>query len=200
MTESYWYKLEQSEGFPRYGGVALTNQNGTLVGRRDIILLPQFDRLPNQSGLPIGHNCPAFDPYHVWGPDRGKRTCPMCAYGMGEGAMIWTRSVASDTLRQLARFWEGQLQQRGSRPLKAFIIYTNPDRKPASEVQRLLVNFAEQAGLREVAVLYVRSPDEKSTAFLYAINPAVTTTVLFYKRRKVVGKLINPTAFPPKFP
>jgi hypothetical protein len=91
-------------------------------------------------------------------------------------------------------FWEQQLRQRGSRPLKAFIIYTNPAQKPASEVRQLLADFARQAGLREVAVLYVRSPEEKSTAFLYAINPAVTTTILLYKRRKVVGKLIDPSA------
>ena len=200
VTDSYWYKVEQSEGFLRYGGVALTKKNDTLIGWRDVCLLPQFDRQSTQSGLPIGSDCPAFDPYHVWGPDRDKRTCPMCAYGMGEGVMIWTRSVASDTLRQLAMFWEEQLRQRGSRPLKAFIIYTNPNRKPAPEVRPLLENFARRAGLREMAVLYVRSPDEKSTAFLYAINPAVTTTVLHYERRKVVGKQINPTAFPPKFP
>lgn len=194
VTESYWYKVEQSEGFLRYGGVGLTNQNGILVGQRDIYLLPQFDRISNQSGLKIGSDCPAFDPYHVWGPDRDKRTCPMCAYGMGEGVMIWTRSLASDTLLKTAMFWEGQLRQRGSRPLKAFIIYTNPAQKTASEIRQLLADFARQAGLREVAVLYVRSPDEKSTAFLYAINPAVTTTILLYKRRKVVGKLIDSSA------
>lgn len=108
--------------------------------------------------------------------------------------MIWARSLASDTLRKTAMFWEQQLRQRGSRPLKAFIIYTNPDHKPASEVRQLLEDFARRAGLREVAVLYVRSPADKSTAFLYAINPAVATTVLLYKRRKVVGKLIDPSA------
>ena len=194
LTESYWYKVEQSEGFLRYGGVALTKQNGALIGRRDLVLLPQFDRLPNQSGLRIGSDCPAFDPYHVWGSDRNKRTCPMCAYGSGEGVMIWTRSMASDTLQTIATFWEQQLRRRGSRPMNAFIIYTNPDQKPASEVRQLLENFAARANLREVAVLYVGSPEEKSTAFLYAINPAVTTTVLLYKRRKVVGNVINPLA------
>jgi protocatechuate 3,4-dioxygenase, beta subunit len=193
LTESYWYQLEQSEGFPRYGGVALVNRNGLLVGRRDIQLLPRFDRVPTQSGLPVGADCPAFDPYHVWGPDRNKRTCPMCAYGLGEGVMIWTRSPASDTLRKTARFWEQQLRQRGSRPLNAFIIYTNPDHKSDQQVRHLLEMFATSAGLQEVAVLYVRSPDEKSTAFLYAINPSVTTTVLLYKRRKVVGKQIDPS-------
>ena len=192
LTDSYWYKLEQSEGFLRYGGVQLTTRNDTLTGHRDIRLLPQFDRRPAQSGLRVGDDCPAFDPVHVWGPDRGKRTCPMCAYGSGQGVMIWTSSVNSDTLRRMARFWETQLRERSNPALKAFIIYTNPDRKPAREVQRLLEQFAEETQLREVAVLAVPSPDAKSTAFLYQINPAITTTVLGYQRRKVIFNVVNP--------
>ncbi len=194
LTESYWYKLEQSDGFLRYGGVRLTALNDTLVGQRDIHLLPQFDRNSAQSGLNVGQDCPAFDPWHVWGPDRGKRTCPMCAYGKGQGVMIWTRSVSSDTLTRMARFWETQLKKPGAGTLKAFIIYTNPDRKPASEVRQLLAHFAQRANLREVAVLYVPSPDDKSTSFLYNINPTVTTTVIGYRQRRVVSKFINPPA------
>ena len=214
VTDAYWYQTETAEGFLRYGGVTLTNQNDTLIGQRDIHLLPQYDRVPAQSGLLIGDNCPAFDPRHVWGSDRGKRTCPMCAYGQGRGVLIWTRSVSSDTIRQMAQFWEKQLQKKVVRhpgveppsvgppsigppsvgPLKAFIIYTNPDRKPAQEVQALLEQFAKKAGLQQVAVLYVPSPDDKSTAFLYNINPAVSMTVLGYNKRRVVSKFINPLA------
>lgn len=194
LTDSYWYKLEQSEGFLRYDGVALTNVQDTLVGRRDIYLLPQFDRKATQSGLRVGQMCPAFDPWHVWGPDKGKRTCPMCAYGNGQGVLIWTNSVTSDTLLRMARFWETQLRKPGSKPLKAFIIYTNPDHKPASAVRQLLENVARRANLREVAVLYVPSPDHKSTSFLYNINPAVTTTVLGYRKRQVIYKTVNPSA------
>lgn len=194
VTDSYWYQTETAEGFLRYGGVALTNRNDTLTGQRDIRLLPQYDRVPAQSGLLIGDNCPAFDPRHVWGPDRGKRTCPMCAYGQVKGVMIWTHSLSSDTIRQMAQFWETELQKPSAGPIKAFIIYTNPDRRPAQEVQSLLERFARGAGLEKVAVLYVPSPDDKSTAFLYNINPAVSITVLGYNKRRVVSKFINPLA------
>ncbi|SHI63449.1 protocatechuate 3,4-dioxygenase beta subunit [Hymenobacter daecheongensis DSM 21074] len=194
LTESYWAKLEQSDGFPRYGGVALTLHQDTLVGQRDIRLLPQFDRRPTQSGLLVGQECPSFQPWHVWGPDEGKRTCPMCAYGSGEGVLIWTRSVTSDTLRRMARYWESQLQRRGPRPLRAFIIYTNPERKPAAAVRQLLERFARQARLREVAVVYVPAPDDNESAFLYSINPAVTITVLGYKQRQIVSRFIDPAA------
>lgn len=198
VTDSYWAKTETNEGFLRYGGVALTARKDTLTGHRDIRLLPQYDRVPGESGLLVGDNCPAFDPVHVWGPDRHKQTCPMCAYGRGRGVLIWTRSVSSDTLRRMARFWETQLQAEGKSPggapLKAFIIWTNPDRKPAQEVEQLLETFATENGLAKVAVLYVPSPDDRSTAFLYSINPAVTMTVLGYKKREVVSRFIDPPA------
>ena len=199
VTESYWYKTEISEGFLRYGGVPLTNRHDTLVGHRDIRLLPQYDRKPAQSGLLVGDECPAFDPAHVWGPDRGKRTCPMCAYGRGKGVMIWTKSVSSDTLRRIAQFWEAELQKPtaglpGAGPLNAFIIYTNPDRKPARDVEQMLETFANEAGLHKVAVLYVPSPTDRKTALLYNVNPAVAITILGYKHRRVVSKFIDPSA------
>ncbi len=204
VTDSYWYKTETQEGFLRYGGVALMSRNDTLVGHRDIQLLPQYDRAGMESGLSVGAECPAFDPVHVWGPDRGKQTCPMCRYGRGRGVMIWTRSITSDTLRQMARFWETQLQKSASGPaessasdpLKAFIIYTNPEKRPVAEVQQLLEKFATASGLQNVSVLYVPSPDDRSTAFLYAVNPAVTTTVLGYNKRRVVSRFIDPAATP----
>lgn len=190
LTESYWYQVEQHEGFLRYGGVRLTNEHGTLVGRRNIYLLAQYDRQPAQSGLRVGDDCPAFDPQHVWGPDRGKRTCPMCAYGRGEGVMVWTTDVTSEAALQTARLLEAESQKRGA-PFKAFIIYTNPDRRPASDVRQRLEAFARQAGLHDVSVLYVPSPDHKSTAFLYNIHPGATTTVLIYKQRRVIDKAVD---------
>jgi len=42
-----------------------------------------------KSGLAIGADCPAFDPLHLSGIDKGKHTCPMCKYGFGQGLMVW---------------------------------------------------------------------------------------------------------------
>lgn len=192
LTETYWYKLEQEEGFLRYQGVSLSLVNDTLVGHRDVHLLPQFDRQPTHSGLTVGENCPAFEPWHVWGPDRGKRTCPMCAYGQGRGVLIWSRSATSAALLRMAHFWEARLQSSQDRSLRAFIIYTNPDHQSPAAVNQLLTRFAQKAGLHKVALLYVPSPEDKASSFLYNINPEVETTVLAYRQRQVISKLVNP--------
>ncbi|MBO0936856.1 hypothetical protein J2I47_09900 [Fibrella sp. HMF5335] len=192
LTESYWSNVEEQEGFLRYDGVKLAKRGNTLVGGRIIRLLPQYDRAGRQSGLLVGDACPAFDPHHVWGADRGKRTCPMCAYGQGQGVLIWTRSIHSDTVQRLVRFWETALERPAAKPMRVFMIYTNPDKLPANQVQRQLEQFAQANHLRHVAVLYVPSPAHKSTAFLYNINPAVGTTLLFYRRRTVIHNVVDP--------
>jgi protocatechuate 3,4-dioxygenase, beta subunit len=194
LTESYWSNVEEREGLLRYEGVKLVRRGNTLVGERMIRLLPQYDRVGKQSGLLVGDACPAFDPYHVWGADRGKRTCPMCAYGQGQGLMLWTRSIDSDTVQRMVRFWETALSQVSTPPSRVFVIYTNPDKLPASQVQRRLEQFAQTNHLSHVAVLYVPSPAHKSTAFLYNINPAVSTTLLFYRRRAVIHNVVDPPA------
>ncbi|MBO0931177.1 dioxygenase family protein [Fibrella aquatilis] len=194
LTESYWSKVEEQEGFLRTEGIRLTKRGSTLVGERTIRLLPQYDREGRQSGLRVGDACPAFDPYHVWGADRGKRTCPMCAYGQGQGVMIWTRSIDSDTLRRLVQFWEQAVARPSVKLARVFVIYTNPAQAPAGQVQRQLEDFAQRNNLHHVAVLYVPSPVHRGSAFLYNINPAVSTTLLFYQRRAVVHNVVDPVA------
>ncbi|AQG79275.1 hypothetical protein [Spirosoma montaniterrae] len=193
VTDSYWYKVEQTEGFLRYGGVALLHKDGLLVGQRDIVLLPQFDRVPDQSGLRVGDDCPAFDPQHVWGPDQDKRTCPMCAYGKRQGLMVWTSDLTSEQALQNARRLEQVSRQRGAQAFKAFIIYTNSDRTLLPMIKPKLKAFALQAGLRDVSVLYVPGPNDKASTFLYNIHPDAITTVLAFRQRRVIGKIVGTT-------
>jgi len=59
------------------------------VAEHNIILglnIPNYPTATNnsiKSGLEIGEDNPSFTPFHAWGPDKGKRTCPV---------QIWTLS------------------------------------------------------------------------------------------------------------
>ncbi len=200
VTDTYWYRTELSSGQLRYEGVALKpGANGILEGTRDIVLHPAFDLNHQHSGLPVGTDCPAFDPTHAWGPDRGTRACPMCKYGhRTSGVMAWLGDDNWANAAQLAVFLEKQIQQRGAKGFKAFLIYTNPKHQPKAEVEKLLRDFAEKNGLKEVAVMHVSSPDEKPSSFLYGINPRSQNTVFVYDHRRVVGKVVNLEATPAK--
>lgn len=145
------------------------------------------------SGLAIGTDCPAFDPQHVSGPDKGTKACPMCKYGYQQGVMIWVNDNDWVALSYIAKRLETEIEGRGLRKFRAFIMYMNPDSKPLPEVMKALSDFSASLKLSRLAVTYIPSPTDEVTARLFEINPdkKIKNTVLIYKKRKVVGKIIN---------
>lgn len=191
LTESYEYQMEMASGFLRYGGVDLKPQNGVLTGQRDIVLHPYYDKEPRSSGLLTGTECPAFDPVHVWGPDKGTNACPMCKYGIrSKGVMIWVNKDI-DKLGAIAQRLEAEMKQKGMNEARTFIIYTNPDRKTKAEIEQLLSEFARKNNLQNVALAYIPHISDRSTAFLYRINPLVSNTFIIYNKRRVTGNFVN---------
>lgn len=179
-------------------GVIYTEWNkGVLYGTRDFYLginVPHYPHPPSTaplSGLSIGSNCPAFDPTHVWGADRGTHACPMCKYGAHtEGLIIWLNE-APHKLSKWIQDLDRQLAAASPHRRKVFVIYTNPKRQSASELRQLLSAWAEELKLQHVAVAYVPSVTDPQTAALYQINPQVRNTILVYRKRLVVNKIVN---------
>ncbi len=192
LTDSYWYRGEVKGGQLRYEGVTLKpGPGGVLEGRRDIVLHPAFDRDGRNSGLLVGTECPAFDPRHAWGADRGTRACPMCKYGYRTaGVLAWFGEDDWEAMARLAVSLEREIDRRGS-GFKAFLVYTNPKKTPAAEVTRRLEAFARANGLRNVALLHVPSPSDLPSSFLYRINPRSKNTVLVYRQRRVAHNFAN---------
>ena len=146
-----------------------------------------------QSGPAVGAEAPAFDPWHVAGPDKGSHACPMCKYGKGQGVLAWVNTQSADDLVTLLTRFEKEIRDRGEDRLRAFVIYMNPDRLPRPEVEKRLQAIASSAGIRKVALTWVPSPTDEETAALYDINPdpRVTNTMIVYRKRRVVEKFVN---------
>lgn len=145
------------------------------------------------SGLDIGDDCPAFDPYHVSGPDRNSTACPMCKYGSRQGVMIWVNDSDWKTLEPILQRLEAEVSVRGLRQFRAFIIYMNPDGLSKAEMIQQCREQGKKLKLDKVALTCVISPTDHESAALFRINPdkAVKNTVLVYSRRKVAYKVIN---------
>jgi protocatechuate 3,4-dioxygenase beta subunit len=179
-------------------GVIYTEiRDGVLYGTRDFYLgvnVPNYPHPPSKalvSGLAIGSNCPAFDPTHVWGADKGTHACPMCKYGMrSEGLIVWLNDHPS-SIGQWLKSLDGAFLAANPQQRKAFVIYTNPDGTPPTEVAAMLQRLARDLQLKHVALAHVPSPTDSETAALYQINPQAKTTVLVYRKRLVVNKLVN---------
>lgn len=145
------------------------------------------------SGPGIGEECPAFDPQHVTGPDKGKSACPMCRYGNQQGVLIWMNSDTWDNIGPLVSSLEAEIKKKGLNRIRVFLMYMNPEHKTKADVEELLKAFAKKYGLDKVAVTHIPAPADEETAGLYSINPdkEVRNTVIVYKSRSVFNKVIN---------
>jgi len=195
LTSAERKKQEQRGGS---GIISLDKKDDVLYGERNIILglhIPDYPSADNstQSGLDIGENCPAFDPMHISGADKGTHTCPMCKYGYAQGIMLWTSDMNIPELKSWAKKLDNAMKIEGEKKLRVFIVYTNPQKDNTEKIDTDLQEWATELDLQKVAVIYVPSvADVKSNAAVYHINPKVSATLFIYRKRKVIDKYINP--------
>ncbi len=149
------------------------------------------------SGLALGSNCPAFDPLHLSGADVGKKACPMCKYGQGQGVMIWFSHTNLDQMKDFILALEKEMQTKGENKIRVFLMYMNPlyeqnkDQTAAEILKGKLKKWADEQGLKKVALTRIPSPVDEHTAGLYEINPKAKNTVFVYKKREVAAKWVN---------
>ncbi len=148
------------------------------------------------SGLTVGSNCPAFDPLHLSGVDSGKKACPMCKYGYGEGIILWFNHTNIEQMKNIAVRLEQEMAKRQKKNFRVFLVYMNPsydqNNSEGIEILRKKIRlWCAKQNLKKVAMVMIPSPIDKETAGLYEINPEAKNTVFVYKKRKVIAKWVN---------
>ena len=197
LTSAKRKRLENRGG----NGVLVTElKDGIYYAERNIYLgrnIPgyPYQKTGLQSGLELGDNCPAFEPIHLSGADKGKDACPMCKYGYGQGVMVWFNHTSLDTLKEFALALENEMQVRGEKALRVFLVYMNPtykinDAKSQAVLRKKIIRWCEENNLKKVAMLWVNSPVDEN-CILYHIIPKAGNTVLVYHKRKVKAKWVN---------
>ena len=145
-----------------------------------------------QSGLNIGEESPSFIPYHAWGPDKGKRTCPVCAYGRYHGVVYFVGDHPDwEDIKKWLAFLEKESVAR-SKYLKAYFVYGNSKEYSKDQRQKTLEALGSELNLKNIALTFVPSiADTESEVHLNKINPEVENTFIIYKHRTIVDKYIN---------
>lgn len=180
----------------------ISPEKGISHGTRHIILGLNVPDYPNaglpkmNSGLEIGTPCPAFDPFHLSGADKGKKVCPMCKYGYGQGIMVWFNHANLDHMTEFVKSLETEMKSRGEKELRVFFVYMNPFYKNSADpdyeiIGRKLKQWCEKQNLQKVAMTWIPSPLDEKTAGVYNINPDAKNTIFVYKSRRVAAKWVN---------
>lgn len=179
-------------------GVILTSESGGITYvERNITLglhIPDYPLRSNSeiaSGLSVGENCPAFDPIHFSGPDKGKNGCPMCRYGSGQGVILWWNDNDTESLITLLKALERKISEKGLSQLRVFAVYMNPENKSQQALTNELTLLAGKNGLQSTALLCLPVGEETGTLADYQLNKKVKNTIMVYRKRKVVDKFVN---------
>jgi len=199
-----YLEYEKPDRPPRGGNgiIKPVMKDGMLRATRHIILGLNVEDYPKakenniESGLAIGASCPAFDPIHLSGADKGKTACPMCKYGYGQGVMVWFNHANLDQMSDFVKKMEKEMEQRGEKKLRVFMVYMNPAYKDNDEegyriLRGKIRQWCEERQLKKVAMVWIPSPVDEETAGIFNINPEAKNTVLVYKKRKVAAKWVN---------
>ncbi len=177
-------------------------KNGVQVATRHIILGLNVQDYPTgkqdgnmKSGLAVGSNCPAFDPLHLSGADAGKKVCPMCKYGRGQGIMIWFNHANLDQMKTFVIKLENEMMARGEKNFRVFLMYMNPYYVKLKDEENILQGkikkWCAEQKLVKVAMTWVPSPVDEETCGLYQLNPEAKNTVFIYKKRGITEKWVN---------
>lgn len=142
------------------------------------------------SGLQPGADAPAFEPRHVTGPDTGRRTCPMCAYGRTSGVLVFVGADDEENVVRLARRLEEEAARLATKGFRVFLVDTNAWKRPAAEVEKRLQALAERAGLRNVALSYLSGPGDPALSD-YRIDAEAKNTVFVYAAHRVRATFVD---------
>ncbi|MBP6671560.1 MAG: intradiol ring-cleavage dioxygenase [Bacteroidetes bacterium] len=200
LTTAERLKAENRAGS---GIVRLVQRDGLHIGERNIILgmnIPNYPAAPKsgpRSGKSIGENIISFTPYHVWGPDKGTKTCPVCKYGWHEGILYFVGNNPDwNSVRKWLTFLESESATR-QKYLKVYFIYGNTEGYSHGARQQELEKIGKELNIRHTALTYVPSfADEETKVHLNKVDPSVKNTFMIFRRSMVVGNYVNfaPTA------
>lgn len=180
------------------GILRMIEKDGLQTGEHNIILglnipgYPAEDDRRIQSGLSIGDDQPSFMPYHVYGPDRGSRACPVCKYGRYHG-IVYFAGAATNWLdiSQWLVFLEKESVAR-SKYLKVYLVYAGGNGGEKNIRMQQLAALGDSLLLRHIAITFVPSFDDKETeVYLNKINPLVKSTFVIYKNAEIIDKFID---------
>lgn len=195
VNSTYRNKMENRCGS---GVLRLVQKDDLFIGERNIILglnIPDYPTKSNDelnSGRNIGEDVISFIPYHAWGPDKGKRTCPICKYGWYHGILYCVGNNPNwDEIKIWLTFLENESKKR-EKYLKVYFVYGNEKTYNKRDREKELVKLGKDLHLEKVALTFVPSfSDNESEIDFNKINQNFENTFIIYKRSKVVDKFVN---------
>lgn len=150
---------------------------------------PTTESASIKSGKAIGEDVFSFTPYHVWGPDQGTTTCPICKYGRYQGVLYF---AGDNTDWTEVKTWLSFLERESFKRAQYLKVFFTCTTEGQEGVNAKLEQIGRSLGLRKVSLTTVPSyTDRASEIYLNEINPLARNTFIIYKQSNVVAKFVE---------
>ncbi|MCB0497065.1 MAG: intradiol ring-cleavage dioxygenase [Cyclobacteriaceae bacterium] len=195
LTSQRRNKLENRGGS---GVIRIVKKGNLWIGERNLILglnIPNYPVQPDKhhnSGKDIGEDLSSFTPYHAYGPDKGRMTCPICKYGWYHGILYFVGNNPNwPDIEKWLVFLDNEGQKRG-KYLKAHFVYGNETDYSKEKRLKNLEHLGDKLHLTNIALTFVPSfSDKSSEIYLNKVNPNIENTIIVYRRSNIIGKFTN---------
>lgn len=193
------YKKRRKPG--NWGGTGIVRvllKDSLQIAEKNFILglnIPNYPKKVNnavQSGLNIGEEQPAFDPFHAYGPDKGSTACPVCKYGRYHGILYFAGNNPNwSEIKNWLQFLEQESITR-QKYLKVYFVYGNEKLYNKENRVKELELLGHELNLKNIALTFVPSfSDTTSNVNLNKINPETENTFIIFRRGNIIDKYIN---------
>lgn len=164
----------------------MKNKLFTAITAGAVLALPVWAAVAD-SGLNVGEMVTPFHPTHIAGPDKGTTTCPPCKYGARPAVQVWFHDEDQATAEGILTALHEAVGKHKDKEFKAFGIFVAECEMCLAKTKDIVAKMK----FEDVGVATLNHDDKALTAYKINTDPGMTNTVLVYKDKKVVAKLVN---------
>lgn len=139
-------------------------------------------------GLKVGANVPAYDLWHVTGPDKGTETCPVCTYVNRPMVQVFVRTSDPNGVRHLIA--EVDRAARINDRFRGFVVFLTTPKQDAS-MRRKLAAFSMATGFTRVALCTLAKPKDALEAFDLPVRGGFQTAAFVHVNRQVTARWLD---------
>ena len=138
-------------------------------------------------GLQVGEDLTSFTPYHVFGPDIGSKTCPICKYGRFQGILYFVgNNPDCDAILEWLSYFEFLAEQQ-TPYLKVYFVYGN-ENESFEKQKSFMKDIGTRLQLKHTALTIVPSlKDTISNIHKLQLDPTNKNTIFLYKRSNITA-------------
>lgn len=157
-----------------------------------LVALPVLAMKGNvDSGLQPGATIIPFHPDHISGPLAGTTNCFPCTYGNRPAVQAWVHGEDMKVVSKIIAELQEGIDNNKDKEFKGMLVMVLDTEGQRATAKKALMDAVNSEKAKDVAVALVTKEHEAVKDYKINLDPAVKSTIFFYKNRKISDTIVN---------